>query len=138
MITKCFRSQNRDMQKFLWNLDNLNFSRDSNLRSINYKSVTLATQPWVKPTKSHDMVLVLKRLVSWVDWRYCFSMLTFTSTFLIFDTPCQKSTNVDFTECCKMTQKFGKNQKVIMTKWLGLHDRTFRSQVRIPPASNCF
>jgi hypothetical protein len=35
--------------------------RDSKSRPINCKAVTLATRSWVKTSKLHDMVLVLKR-----------------------------------------------------------------------------
>jgi hypothetical protein len=44
MITKCFRGQNRDMQKFLWNLDSFKFEAGFETESINCKLVTLATR----------------------------------------------------------------------------------------------
>ena len=45
MIAKCFRGQNRDMQKFSWNLDNFKFEAGFEPEPINCKPVTLATQP---------------------------------------------------------------------------------------------
>ena len=44
MIAKCFRDQNRDMQKFSWNFDILKFDAGFEPKPINCKYITLATR----------------------------------------------------------------------------------------------
>ena len=48
MIAKCRRGQDRDMQKFSWNLDNFKFEAGFEPKPINCKSDTLATWPWAR------------------------------------------------------------------------------------------
>ena len=66
MVSKYFRDQYRE-QKFSWNLNNFKFEVGFEPEPINYKSVTLATRPWVKPLTTPMKWYILKRKVSKVD-----------------------------------------------------------------------
>jgi hypothetical protein len=59
MIANCLRGQDRDMQKFSWNLDNFKFEAGFEPEPINCKSVTLASRPWARDGKPHVMVFFL-------------------------------------------------------------------------------
>ena len=51
MIAKCFTGENRDMQNFSWNLDNLKFEAGFEPEPINCKPDTLATRPYGQTPK---------------------------------------------------------------------------------------